>query len=288
MIDDRRTASVSSPAAAKDDAVLSEAALHREGVRRDHVRPDRTALQLNAPLANVYDRATVTVMRQVARATHGEAVSEIARQRRRRSGQSDVSRSSQSPLTYVSAEHAERARIDASRCASTACSGSEVPSLYETRRQRARLSSRQDDEATTTVQFGDGVRARACPRGQDNVRAGYRKGIGAGGTVHGRAVEPRCLAVRSASRPSTIRWPRAAAQDPRSARDARRNAPLTMLTLDRAVSLQDYTDFARSFRRHREGAGHLDWTAGGARRIRDGRRPEWRRDHLRKRLRSRT
>ena len=29
--------------------------------------------------------------------------------------------------------------------------------------------------------------------------------------------------------------------------DARQNAPLTVLTLDRAVSLKDYEDFARAF-----------------------------------------
>ena len=34
---------------------------------------------------------------------------------------------------------------------------------------------------------------------------------------------------------------------PKSRDDARRNAPLTVLTLDRAVSLQDYEDFSRTF-----------------------------------------
>jgi hypothetical protein len=37
------------------------------------------------------------------------------------------------------------------------------------------------------------------------------------------------------------------AEDPESRDDARKNAPLTVLTLDRAVSLQDYEDFARTF-----------------------------------------
>lgn len=36
-------------------------------------------------------------------------------------------------------------------------------------------------------------------------------------------------------------------QDPEQLADARNNAPRTVLTLDRAVSLQDYTDFAGSF-----------------------------------------
>src|SRR5262249_13045215 len=37
------------------------------------------------------------------------------------------------------------------------------------------------------------------------------------------------------------------AQDRESLEDARTNAPLTVLTLDRTVSLQDYEDFSRSF-----------------------------------------
>jgi predicted phage baseplate assembly protein len=35
--------------------------------------------------------------------------------------------------------------------------------------------------------------------------------------------------------------------DPESRDDARRNAPLTVMTLDRVVSLRDYEDFARAF-----------------------------------------
>jgi len=37
------------------------------------------------------------------------------------------------------------------------------------------------------------------------------------------------------------------AEDAESRDDARKNAPLTVLTLDRAVSLQDYEDFTRTF-----------------------------------------
>jgi len=53
-------------------------------------------------------------------------------------------------------------------------------------------------------------------------------------------------------------------EDPESLAAARSNAPLTVLTLDRAVSLQDYADFARAF------AGiaraHAAWVPhGGAR-----------------------
>jgi predicted phage baseplate assembly protein len=53
----------------------------------------------------------------------------------------------------------------------------------------------------------------------------------------------RPLGIKSAVNPEAA----TGAQDPESLDDARTNAPLTVLTLDRTVSLQDYEDFSRAF-----------------------------------------
>jgi predicted phage baseplate assembly protein len=53
----------------------------------------------------------------------------------------------------------------------------------------------------------------------------------------------RPLGVKSVINP----LPASGAQDPQNLNDARTNSPLTVLTLDRIVSLRDYEDFARSF-----------------------------------------
>jgi predicted phage baseplate assembly protein len=53
----------------------------------------------------------------------------------------------------------------------------------------------------------------------------------------------RPLGVKSVINP----LPAAGAQDPQSLSDARTNSPITVLTLDRIVSLCDYEDFTRSF-----------------------------------------
>ena len=72
----------------------------------------RTTLKLHTPLANVYDRLTASVCANVAPATHGEAVGEVAG-----SGNAAVGNQQfvlkQAPLTYVSASTDERPTLDA-------------------------------------------------------------------------------------------------------------------------------------------------------------------------------
>jgi predicted phage baseplate assembly protein len=53
----------------------------------------------------------------------------------------------------------------------------------------------------------------------------------------------RPLGIKAATNPEDA----AGAQDSESLDDARTNAPLTVLTLNRTVSLQDYEDFSRAF-----------------------------------------
>ena len=106
--------------------------------------------------------------------------------------------------------------------------------------------TRTDDTGQTTIQFGDGVMGARLPTGQDNVRATYRKGLGLAGTVQPEQLSllmTRPLGVKAVTNPHAA----SGAADPESPEEIRRNAPLTVLTLERAVSLQDYEDFARTF-----------------------------------------
>ncbi|HJZ78779.1 MAG TPA: putative baseplate assembly protein, partial [Pyrinomonadaceae bacterium] len=109
--------------------------------------------------------------------------------------------------------------------------------------------TRLGDDGKTTVQFGDGVTGARLPTGQENVRATYRKGIGRGGLVKAEQISlllTRPLGVKSAGG-VTNPLDSAGADDAETLEDVRRNAPLTVLTLDRIVSLQDYEDFARAY-----------------------------------------
>jgi hypothetical protein len=238
---DAPASTVALAAARKEDPPFSElVAIETIAIAADQGRQ----LQLKESLANVYDRRTVTVCGNVAPATHGESVSELA-------GSGDAAQADQRfllkqvPLTQVSAgtPSGRRATLVV-RVNGEAWE--EVPSLYGRGANDHVYSLRQDDEQRTVVQFGDGSEGARLPTGRDNLRFGYRKGLGAEGNVRAGQLTTllgRPLGVKSVLNPVAG----GGGQDPESRDDARRNAPLTTLTLGRAVSLQDYSDFARSF-----------------------------------------
>jgi predicted phage baseplate assembly protein len=220
-----------------------------------------TRLTIETGLAHTYLLDTVTINANVARATHGETVQEVL-------GSGDAGKAfqrftlRQPPLTHVSAATASGAtstlevRVNDVRW-------HEVPSLLGRGPAERIFVTQTSDDGVTTVQFGDGVTGARLPTGQENVRATYRRGIGVEGLVKARALD---LLLTRPTGVSAVANPLAAtgAEDPESLALARRNAPLTVLTLDRIVSLQDYEDFARSF------AGiakaHATWTAAGYKR----------------------
>jgi predicted phage baseplate assembly protein len=203
-----------------------------------------TRLTLVAPLENTYVRASVKINANVALATHGETVSETL-------GSGDAGRAfqrftlRQPPLTYVSAA----TPTGSATTLSVRVNGllwHEVPTFYGRTPDERIYVTRTDDEGRTTVQFGDGRTGARLPTGQDNVTATYRKGTGLDGLVRANQLSQlmtRPLGVKGVINPSA-----ASGAADREARDeARRNAPLTVMTLERVVSLADYEDFSRAF-----------------------------------------
>lgn len=205
---------------------------------------DRTTLALSAPLAHCYDRTTVRVNANVAPATHGETVNEILG-----SGDARLPNAryvlKQLPLTHVSAA-TPTGRASTLEVRANDLKWQEVPSLYA-RGQTERVYETQiDDNGQTTVLFGDGSEGARLPSGDHNIRASYRKGVGLGGNVPaGRITNllSRPLGVVGATNPVAA----TGGEDAETSDKARTNAPLTVLTLERAVSIRDYRDFARAF-----------------------------------------
>ncbi len=205
---------------------------------------DRTTLVLAAPLANCYDRETAEVNANVARATHGETVSEILG-----SGDARVPNAAftlrQSPLTFVSAA-TPSGRQSTLALRANDLLWQEVPSLYARGPTERVYETEIDDDGVTTVRFGDGQEGARPPSGDHNIRATYRKGLGLAGNVAGGKLTnllSRPLGVTAATNPEAA----TGGEDKESQDKARDNAPLTVLTLDRAVSIRDYRDFARAF-----------------------------------------
>ncbi len=196
------------------------------------------------PLTHTYERASFAFNANVVPATHGETVKEVL-------GSGDGTLMfqkfllKQQPLTYVAAE-TPSGSASALRVYVNEILWHEVPFLYGHGPTDRIYVTRRDDEGRTSVQFGNGITGARLPTGQHNVLAEYRKGTGLDGLVQSGQLSllpVRPLGVKSVLNPEASQG----AEDPEHRDAARRNAPQTVLTLDRAVSLQDYEDFARSF-----------------------------------------
>jgi predicted phage baseplate assembly protein len=203
-----------------------------------------TILQFQQALANSYVRATVTINANVAPATHGETVSEVL-------GGGDATQAFQTfvlrqpPLTYVSSDAPSGAQSTL-RVWVNGALWRQAANFYGAGPEDHVYATRTTDDGQTIVVFGDGKSGARPASGQENVTAVYRKGMGLAGDVGaGRLtlLASRPPGLRSVSNPLAADG----ASEAETLDDIRRNAALTMLTLDRIVSLQDYEDFARSF-----------------------------------------
>ena len=232
------------PASAEDETVNEIALIDAEPSAAVTHDRDRTTLQLASPLAYVYDRTTVSINANVAAATHGESVKELL-------GGGDATMAYQSfvlrqpPLTYVGAETPSGSASTLKIYVNDVL-WQEAPFFYGRGPTERIYILRHDDDGRTTVMFGDGINGARLPTGQNNVRAEYRKGAGLAGLVEAGQVSQllsRPLGLKEVVNPVAA----AGAEDAESRDAARENAPLTVLTLDRAVSLQDYEDFSRTF-----------------------------------------
>ncbi len=203
-----------------------------------------TQLTFTSALQYSYERERVTIYGNVAPATHGETKSEVL-------GSGDGARSfqafmlKQTPLTYVSAATASGAETTLEVRVNNIL-WEEVPSLYQQPSDARVYITRMAVDGKVTVRFGDGITGARLPTGIENVKATYRVGTGLDGLVTADQLSllmTRPLGVKAVTNPLA---PTGAA-DPEEEEEARANAPLTVLTLDRIVSLQDYEDFSRAF-----------------------------------------
>jgi predicted phage baseplate assembly protein len=201
----------------------------------------RTTLHI-AGLQHPYVRRTVRIGANVAPATHGETVHEVLGSGTGGPYQRFPLR--KPPLTYVSAATPSGARSTL-EVRVDGVLWEEAPSLLELGPADERYVVQRDEKATTVI-FGDGTHGARVPTGVENVVATYRSGIGVPGLVEAGALTllaQRPDGVRDVTNPVAA----AGAEDPESRDAARRNAPLTVMTLDRAVSLTDHEDLARAF-----------------------------------------
>jgi len=219
-----------------------------------------TTLLLATDTAYAYKRNTLTIYGNVVKATHGET-------RRETLGAGDASRPLQSfslkqpPLTFVPAP------VPAGVESTLAVYVNEVQwheadTFADAKPKDRVFITKTDDTSNTTTIFGNGEEGARLPTGVENVKAVYRNGLGRPGNVIADQIS--LLQTRPQGVKSVINPLRASGGADKESRDqARENAPLAVMSLDRLISVQDYADFTRTF----AGIGKAD-----ARRVSDGHR----------------
>lgn len=188
------------------------------------------------------DSRTAVLRGNVVRAGHGETVGDEV------VGDGDASTAFQrlalkkAPLTYLPSpvpggiESSLELFVGGVRWQETA-------SLYGQPPTAQVFVAEQAADGTTVLQFGDGREGARLPSGRGNVTATYRVGLGLQGRVRAGALASpldRPQGLGAVANP----LPADGGADPEAADDARRNAPRTVRTFGRAVSLEDFEDVA--------------------------------------------
>ena len=207
--------------------------------------PGHTQFQLANALTYCYDRPSTTVNANVGMATHGQSVTELLG-----SGSASTPNQTftlkQKPLTFVQSAAAANGRLSTLSVPVNGATWTEVPTLYHQSPTASVYATVNQADGTTDVLFGDGVEGALLPTGQSNVQAKYRVGSGSAGNVAPGALTTlmdRPLGVSGVTNPEAA----SGGQDAQSVDDIRTNAPQTVLTLGRAVSITDYQNYAATF-----------------------------------------
>ncbi|HTN47555.1 MAG TPA: putative baseplate assembly protein [Flavipsychrobacter sp.] len=227
-------------AAEKEDETVSE--LHVIDIVKENQEP--TALKVKGLINNYFDLTTVMVQANVAAATHGETKSEVLG-----SGNGSLVfqkfQLKQNPLTYISAATASGTQTSLQVRVNDIL-WKEMPTFFGSGPKDKIYTTRISEGGKVTVQFGDGITGSRLPTGVENIRATYRVGIGTDALVKAGQLSmlltPQ-LGVNKVTNP----LPATGAENPETLDNARNNAPLTVLTLDRIVSTQDFEDFTAAF-----------------------------------------
>lgn len=202
--------------------------------------PCHLAIPLTVDGVLQLDTATAVLRGNVAAASHGETVgNEVL-------GHGDAAARFQrlalqkKPLTYLPGAGPDgvvgslEVRVEGARWR-------EVPVLFGQPPNAPVYEVRTAEDGTTLLQFGDGTTGATLPTGRGNVTATYRVGAGLGGRVAAGALTT-LLARPAGLSSATNLFAAEGGADPETVDRARDNAPRTVRTFGRAVSLRDFED----------------------------------------------
>jgi len=121
----------------------------------------------------------------------------------------------------------------------------EVFSLRDSEPADTHYTVRMTEEGYLQIGFGDGVNGRRLPTGTDNVRIAYRVGVGLRGNVPAGSLQ---TIARPHPLVDSVRQPDKATggSDLEDKQSLRESAPVSLATIERAVTLEDFANLACS------------------------------------------
>jgi hypothetical protein len=204
----------------------------------------QTVLTLSDPLINTYALDTVEIYANVLYATHGETANEVL-------GSGDAAQAFQSftlkkaPVTYVPQAGAPNGAASTLQLRVNDVLWQAVASLYGHTPVETIYTARIE-ENKHVVRGGDGQTGQRFSTGKNNVTATYRVGIGEAGNVKESVLTTlldRPAGVKKVTNPLAAEG----GADPEPPDQVRTNAPNTVRTFGRIVSLRDFEDSARQY-----------------------------------------
>ncbi|HEV2851601.1 MAG TPA: putative baseplate assembly protein [Thermoanaerobaculia bacterium] len=210
---------------------------------------DHLAVPFTPPITRPLDTWSAFILGNIALSTHGEkVVNEVL-------GSGDASRTFQSfklkkaPVTHVPDPKAPHGAASTLEVRVDGIRWHEVRSLFgsgpDDRVYVTRVTRIGEDDVMT-VQFGDGETGARLTTGRNNVTANYRHGLGLAGRVRAHTLIiplDRPVGLKGSNNPAAAEG--GAEAEPLEA--IRDNAPNTVRTFDRVISLRDFEDAAREF-----------------------------------------
>jgi uncharacterized phage protein gp47/JayE len=213
-------------------------------VEADDGGPEQLRIKFTPELKRTLDTETAVLYGNVALTTHGETVA------REVLGDGDASAAFQSfqlrkaPVTYVPRPGASHGVANTLQIRVDGVLWDRVDTLYGHGGEERIYTARVNDAGVMVVRFGDGATGARLPSGRDNIVASYRQGLGRDGIVRANSLTTlldRPVGLKSVRNPAKADN----GDDPETMQEARTNAPNTVRTFERIVSLRDFEDAAR-------------------------------------------
>jgi hypothetical protein len=207
---------------------------------------ERTIIRFASAMAGRYERSSAVIYGNAVTASHGESVrGEVL-------GDGDATREFQSftlkkkPVTYVPSPGSPGGVANTLQLRVNGVRWAEVPELYGQPPDARVYVARRDADQQMRAQAGDGRSGAAVSSGRNNVTADYRLGLGPDGNVAAnslRTLLKKPLGLKAVSNPHAATGG-ASEEDPAAVKE---NAPGTVRTFGRIVSIRDFEDAAREY-----------------------------------------